>query len=252
VPLAVSVYDADVTSGAARRGALVAVVALVAACIPGPTAAPSQPGESSVPAPSSPAETAAVGPTEEPTLPPAAFPERFPLAVVTGLTNLKATISIGELRALADRGDLTVPCGVRVLEPELAPAAGCLDAQAIAATLQAKPKTIALTLPGLVEPATKVLPIAGDGPFGLFGADLFGDPDARALPYPIVGGPDADAASSLEPEMARYDPSQVWTMTSIGSLCSDREAAEQAVTRGKGWGWVFGGGTAAYEGPPSL
>ena len=41
-------------------------------------------------------------------------------------------------------------------------------------------------------------------------------------------------------------------MTSIGSLCSDRGAAEQAVTRGKGWDWVFGGGTARYTAPPSL
>jgi len=41
-------------------------------------------------------------------------------------------------------------------------------------------------------------------------------------------------------------------MTSIGSLCSDREAAEQAVANGRGWDWVFGGGTARYEGPPSL
>ena len=48
--------------------------------------------------------------------------------------------------------------------------------------------------------------------------------------------------------MAAYDAAQVWTMTSIGSLCSDREAAEQAVTRGKGWGWVFDGGTARVHG----
>ena len=241
------------TNRAARRGAaLVAVVAVFVGCMPGPTGAPSQPGEPTTPASSAPIETSTPDHTEGPSSPPAAFPDRFPLAVVTGIRNLKPATTIGELKAVADRGELVVPCGVHLLEPEIAPQSTCIDAASIARAVQQQPKTIALTLPGLVEPATKVLPIAGDGPFGLFGPDLFGDPDARALPYPVIGAPADDAAGSLRPEMAAYDASQVWTMTSIGSLCSDREAAEQAVTRGKGWGWVFGGGTAAYQGPPSL
>jgi hypothetical protein len=41
-------------------------------------------------------------------------------------------------------------------------------------------------------------------------------------------------------------------MTSIGSLCGDRYAARQAVTLGKGWDWVFGGGTARYRSKPTL
>lgn len=172
--------------------------------------------------------------------------------MVTGITNLRSTISVRELRGLAAAGELAVPCGVQVLEPDLIPQARCLEAASIAPMVESNPGSIVLTLPGLVEPATKVLPIAGDGPFGLFGPDLFGDPEARALPYPIIGSPTEDAAEHLQPEMVRYDASQVWTMTSIGSLCSDREAAEQAVTRGKGWGWVFGGGTARYRMPPSL
>jgi hypothetical protein len=252
VPSVASPYDARVRSRAPRRvDALAAVALLVAGCVDGPTSAPSQPGEapptsSAAPAPSNPAATDVPSPST------AALPASFPLAVVTGLTNLKATITVRELRALAARGALGVPCGVRVVEPELDPQASCIDAVSIAPSVQDDPTSIALTLPGLVEPATKVLPIAGDGPFGLFGPDLFGDPDARALPYPIVGSPLDDAAGSLKPEVAQYDASQVWTMTSIGSLCSDREAAEQAVTRGKGWGWVFGGGTARYRTPPSL
>ena len=36
----------------------------------------------------------------------------------------------------------------------------------------------------------------------------------------------------------------------VGSLCADRGAAHQAVTLGKGWDWVFDGGTAKYAGPP--
>ena len=247
-----SPYDARVRSRAPRRlAALAAVAVLLAGCLDGPTSAPTRSGEapatSSVsPAPPSPAATDGPSPTD------AAFPASFPLAVVTGLTNLKSTISVRELQALAVDGALGVPCGVNVVEPELAPQASCIDAGSIAPSVEDDPKSIALTLPGLVEPATKVLPIAGDGPFGLFGPDIFGDPKARALPYPIVGSPADDAAGFLQPEMAEYDAAQVWTMTSIGSLCSDREAAEQAVTRGKGWGWVFDGGTARYRTPPSL
>ena len=64
-----------------------------------------------------------------------------------------------------------------------------------------------------------------------------------------VAGPDD---SALEPGWVAYDPSQVWTLTSIGSLCSDRGAAYQAVTLGKGWDWVFGGGTAKYAGKPFI
>lgn len=240
-------------SRAARRGAaLVVAVVLVASCQDGPTAAPSQPGQPTTPAmsaspgPSTPAETAS------PSSPPAAYPDRFPLAVVTGLRTLKSTITIEELQALAADGELGIPCGVVVVEPALPAPTQCVDPASIAIGLQNDRGTIALTLPGLVEPATKVLPIAGDGPFGLFGPDLFGDPEARALPYPIVGAPAEDASGFYAAEAAGYDASQVWTMTSIGSLCSDREAAEQAVTRGRGWDWVFGGGTARYDGPPTL
>ena len=111
---------------------------------------------------------------------------------------------------------------------------------------------MALLPPGLVEPATKVLPIAGDGPFGLFGPDLFGDPEARALPYPVMGSAPADGPGALDPAWTAYDASQIWTLTSIGSLCADRLAAHHAVTLGKGWDWPFNGGTAAYEGAPFI
>lgn len=172
----------------------------------------------------------------------------FPLAVVTGLTNLKATVTLDELAELASRGRLVAPCGVRVDEPAVGISTPCVEADQVAGEIQANPDVVALLPPGLVEPATKVLPIAGDGPFGLLGPDLFGDPESRALPYPVQGSTTADGA--LDPDWTAYDAARVWTMTSIGSLCSDREAAEQAVTRGKGWGWVFGGGTARYDGPP--
>jgi Bacterial capsule synthesis protein PGA_cap len=235
-----------VSSRAARRGAaLVAVAALVAGCLDGPTSPPTQ-GVAPTSAPSrAPSPLASIAPS-----PSLGAGVAFPLAVVTGLTNLKATVTLDELTELASSGRLIAPCGVRVDEPAVEITTPCVQADEIAGEIQSNPDAIALLPPGLVEPATKVLSIAGDGPFGLFGPDLFGDPESRALPYPVQGSMTEDGA--LDPDWTAYDAARVWTMTSIGSLCSDREAAEQAVTRGKGWDWVFGGGTARYRTPPSL
>jgi capsule synthesis protein PGA_cap len=245
VPSGASVYDARVSSRAARRGAaLVAVVALVAGCLDKPTAPPSRgvtPTSGPSGAPSEPPASSGPSPT-------AAAGISFPLAVVTGLTNLKATVTLDQLVELASNGRLLAPCGVRVDEPTLEIATPCILADDLASEILSNPDAVALLPPGLVEPATKVLPIAGDGPFGLFGPDLFGDPESRALPYPVQGSTTDDG--TLDADWIAYDAAQVWTMTSIGSLCSDREAAEQAVIKGKGWGWVFGGGTARYDGPP--
>ena len=225
----------------ARLAGAVAVVALLAACV---DASPSiSPSSGASPLSSSPSPSITASPTP-------ALPATFPLAVVTGLTNPKATITVAELGELASATGLTVPCGVRVEQPALSTTASCVAADEIAAWIAAHQEGVALLPAGLVEPATKVLPIAGDGPFGLFGPDLFGDPEARALPYPVTGSPDANAALQLA--WVSYDQSATWTMTSIGSLCSDRGAAYQAVTLGKGWDWVFGGGTATYAGPPYI
>ena len=220
-----------------RSVALVTAAALLAGCgaasptpIPSPVTTPT-----SVPTP-----------TLEPT-PTPVIPVTFPLAVVTGITSLKPAISLDELAELASGGQLVLPCGVRIIQPVIDPPADCVAADEIPATIQADATRVALLPPGLVQPATKVLRIAGDGPFGLFGPDLFGDPEARALPYPVVGSAMPD---DPEVDMAwtEYDASQIWTLTNLGSLCADRGAAYQAVTQGKGWGWVFGGGTAVYQG----
>jgi Bacterial capsule synthesis protein PGA_cap len=235
-------YHPGVTSPRALRGAaILTVLAIVAGCDSGPTAAPS----AQVQVTEGPGVTAT--PTVLPT-PTATTSIEFPLAIVTGVTNNKANITLDELGALATAGDLAVPCGAEVIDPALDPQATCVNADEIAAAVEADQKLVALLPPGLVEAATKVLPIAGDGPFGLFGPDLFGDPEARALPYPVTGRSSAD--SSLDPAWTAYDASQVWTLTEIGSLCADRGAARQAVTNGKGWDWVFNGGTAKYKGGP--
>lgn len=168
--------------------------------------------------------------------------------MVTGFTNLKATISLDELATLASGGQLTVPCGVGVDEPALDATAPCVAADEIAAALATDPTRVALLPPGLVEPATKVLSIAGDGPFGLFGPNLFGDPEARAMPYPVTGSADPSEAE-LDPTWLAYDPSEIWTLTNLGSLCADRGAAYETVAVGRGWEWAFDGGTAEYAAP---
>lgn len=231
-----------ITNATFRGVAVVAAVALMAACTtadatPTPSAEPTQRSTSSPPS----------SPTIAPT-PTPAVPSTFPLAVVTGITNLKAAISLDELVELASGGQLVVPCRVEVEEPTLDATADCVAADEIAAALEADQQRVALLPPGLVEPGTKVLRIAGDGPFGLFGPDLFGDPEARALPYPVIGSALLDG-SAIDPVWAEYDPSEIWTLTNLGSLCADRGAAYQAVTLGKGWDWVFNGGTARYAAP---
>jgi hypothetical protein len=228
------------TPATLRGVAAVAVVTLLVGC---PSASPSLvPSRSATPT---------LQPSPSPTPSPTP-PATFPLAVVTGITNLKATITIDELGTLASRGQLAVPCHVTVNRPKLTATAPCIAADQIAADLRAHQNVVALLPPGLVEPATKVLSIAGKGPFGLFGPDLFGDPQARALPYPVMGSAPADGPDALDPAWTAYDASQTWTLTGIGSLCADRGGAYQAVTLGKGWDWVFGGGTARYTGRPFL
>lgn len=169
----------------------------------------------------------------------------FPLAVVTGITNLKPAITLEELVALGDQ--LVLPCGVEVEEPALTGTAGCVPANEIAALLEAEQTRVALLPPGLVEPATKVLQIAGEGPFGLFSPNLFGDPEARAMPYPVVGSL-VSGEPVLEPAWIEYDSSEIWTLTNLGSLCADRGAAYETVAVGRGWPWAFDGGTAEYAG----
>jgi hypothetical protein len=225
-----------------RRGALVGVAAMLAACgTLDPVPAPSESGAA---ASASPSLTASPSPTP-------VVPVEFPLAVVTGITNLKPAITVDELVALAGAGELTLPCGVTVDEPTLDTTAACTGADEIAAVLQADQARVALLPPGLVEPATKVLRIAGDGPFGLFGPDLFGDPEARALPYPVTGSA-MPGDPTFDVAWAAHDASDIWTLTNLGSLCADRGAAHQTVTLGKGWHWAFNGGTAEYSGPAEV
>jgi hypothetical protein len=238
---------------AARALAIAIVVALLGACSP---AAPSPgpilvgPVVSASPAPSTAAEASPEPSPSEPSPSGSAvpYPASFPLAVVTGLTNLKAWTSLNELATLASSGKLVPPCGIEVTQPSWTITAPCRPADQIAAALSKDPELVALLPPGLVEPATKTLPIGGAGPYGIGGADLFGDPADRNQAYPIVGRSTDEAA--VPAAWLAYDPSTVWTLASVGGVCSDRGAAWQALVNHRGWPWVFDGGTARYAGKP--
>ena len=226
---------------------LAVALALLAGCgsdTPSPIASGDGTPTSASPGPSDGTPSASAEPT-----PPE--PITFPLAVVTGITNLKPVISVSELRQLARRGELLVPCHVEVQRPNLPDSVACVAADEIAATLEGDQARVALLPPGLVEPATRVLPLPGDGPFGLFGPNLFGDPQARALDYPITGAA-MPGTEGFDAAWAAYDASEIWTLTNLGSLCADRWAAYQAATLGKGWHWIFNGGTARYAAPAPI
>ena len=184
---------------------------------PGATASGSAPSRSS--APGSPVSEPPAGPVD------------FPLAVVTGYTNLEAGITLAALRA--KRG-VIAPCDLdQSTFEDFSRPPRCLPADEIADFVATHRKRIALLPPGLVEPGTKVLPLDG--------ADLFGGPKARRHAYPLIGH-----AIGLPAAWTSYERREIRTLISLGDSCPDRGPAYQAITQGKGWDWVFGGGRARY------
>jgi poly-gamma-glutamate capsule biosynthesis protein CapA/YwtB (metallophosphatase superfamily) len=164
--------------------------------------------------------------------------------VVTGFTNLRSWVTTAQLVAAVGKGTLLIPCEVTVVSPgalaNAVPHMSCVPVNSVAGRLDAKPTTLALLPPGLVEVKTKVLPVDPTGPYSLGGADLFGDASARAKAYPVQG-----QARTL-PAWTASDQSTIWTLVSLGDSCPDRGVALQAITNRRGWGWVMGGGTARY------
>lgn len=234
------------TSGAARRllGLAVAVSFAIGACEPAPTGSPSMQPTSRA---SSPPTSTPAGPSPSTDLlstPGVAVD--LPLAVVTGLTNGKPVVSVDEVVDLAATGRLAMPCAVELRAPDAlvtaATSTSCVPADQIRARILADPTTVALLPPGLVEPATKVLAIAGDGPYGSGGPDLFGNAAARELPYPIEA-----TATGLPAAWTSYDAGTVWTLVSLGGSCLDGFLAYAALEPGHGWRWVMNGGTARYR-----
>ncbi len=185
-----------------------------------------EPIPSATPSPSPP--TATQAPTATPTASPSPTPipeVEIPLAVVTGYRNARADITLDEVRTIG----AVFPCEIDEYGPPLE-AGRCEPIDRILELVVAEPETIALLPPDRVVPTVKVLPVDG--------ADLFGGPAAREMPYPITG-----SAIGVEP----HDPAEIRTLMSLGDSCPDRGVAFAAITQGRGWDWVFGGGTAEYS-----
>ena len=206
-----------------HRAAALAALLLLAACTgnqPSPsTTLPSLPTSATPPPP-----TATPTPTPDPGV-------EVPLAVVTGFTNLKSAITAAEVDAAIQSDTLIQNCE---LFTAVNPVPRCLPATEIVAHLQANPTDLAFLPAGIVGPLIKVLPVDG--------ADLFGTQEARTRPYPYTTT--VDASMGWEP----HEVAEIRTMMSPGNSCPDRGPAYAAITLGRGWDWVFGGGTAVYNG----
>lgn len=186
--------------------------------------------EASASASSAPSASASTEPT--PTPEPTPVPDvEVPLAVVTGYTNLKSDITAAEVDAAIADGALIQNCE---LFTAIDPVPRCLPADEIIPHLEVNPQDLAFLPWSLVTPEVKVLPVDG--------ADLFGSEDARSRPYPYTTTIGAEAG--WEP----YDAARIRTMISPGNMCHDRGPAHAALVLGRGWDWVFGGGTAVYNG----
>jgi len=188
----------------------------------------SDPNPSTSPVPTS-TETPEPSPTLTPEPTPTPVPEvEVPLAVVTGYINATAAISLTEVEAAM--ATMLVHCDVVEVMGQRRDDTECSSLPENEDALGVDPELLALLPPSAVVPTLKVLPVDG--------ADLFGNAEARELSYPITG-----RAVGVE----AHDPAQIRTLISLGDSCPDRGVAFAAITQGRGWDWVFGGGTAAYR-----
>jgi poly-gamma-glutamate capsule biosynthesis protein CapA/YwtB (metallophosphatase superfamily) len=156
---------------------------------------------------------------------------RSPLAVVTGFTNPIEDVSIEQLEATVADGSLLIPCGLADLS--IGVPAACHRLSTVLELLEPTSTELALLPPGAVSPSVKVLSVDG--------ADLFGGPAERLARYSLTAAADVLPEASFE-----FDPDSVRTVISTGESCPDRQVAMAAITDGRGWPWVFGGGTAEY------
>ena len=171
-------------------------------------------------------------PSTTPPPTPTPIPDiEVPLAVVTGFTNLTSEITAAEVDAAIAADTLIQNCE---LFTAVNPVPRCLATAEIVPHLKANPTDLAFLPWGMVTAEIKVLPVDG--------ADLVGSDEARSKPYPYHATVSADFG--WEP----YDVGRIRTMISPGNMCHDRGPAHAALVLGRGWDWVFGGGTAAYNG----
>ncbi|HYK95637.1 MAG TPA: CapA family protein [Candidatus Dormibacteraeota bacterium] len=221
-----------------RPASLLVVALVLGGCVtPNPTPKPTDVG----PTPSSFASSQPTS-TPAPSRTAAANPSTFPLAVVTGLTNLEATTTLVDVRTLVAAGKLLIPCGLSGLDlggKTVALPSACTATTDIFAAIHKTPTAMALLPAGLVDPRVKVLPVDG--------ADLFGDTVVRTKPYPVIGSSDG-GASALPASATAYDAGAITSIVSTGDTCPDRAPSYWANVKGKGWDWTLQGGTARYTG----
>lgn len=150
----------------------------------------------------------------------------IPLAVVTGYVDERHAITLAEL----EEANVLVPCEVDDLSITLVGDGECVPADELSDRIATTPGAIGLLPPERVVPTVRVLPVDG--------VDLFGNAEARAMDYPVTG-----TMVGAEP----HDPDEIRTLMSLGDSCPDRGVAFAALIEGRGWDWVFDGGTAAYR-----
>ena len=165
-----------------------------------------------------------------------------PLAVASGFNDYAVT-SVTR-RTLASRlagGTLIVPCGAeaavaRALGSAATAAGTCVPADQITARLDPASTRLALIPPALVTPRVKVI--------ALEGADLFGEKPARTVAYPLV----IPTPAAWPAAWSAWSGTDVRVIVTTGVNCPDRGVSHQTVVLGKGWDWLFKGGTARYTG----
>ncbi|MEO8510807.1 MAG: CapA family protein [Chloroflexota bacterium] len=149
------------------------------------------------------------------------------MAVITDFKALRESITAGEVQAGLADGSILQSC-------EVAAEATCRPAADLVGAVVGTAGALAMVPASLVQPQVKVLPIDG--------ADPFGNAEARGAPYPFV-----ETLDTLPDGWQPWDGTAVRTLMSVGESCPDRGVAYQAITLGKGWDYVFGGGTAVYN-----
>jgi poly-gamma-glutamate capsule biosynthesis protein CapA/YwtB (metallophosphatase superfamily) len=200
-----------------------------ATATPSPTAQPSgTPGATPTPSPTpSLPETPQGGTTVD-----------MPFVPVLGFWATQSSISLVDLRAAAN-GNSTRFSRFIVPAADEAAIRGALGVQGTLETgtvaqIQVAVRTGALGILRATDVTPRVHALAIDG-FALFGNDRVGAIDQ----WPLTASVQSDRV---------WNQAQTWTLVAAGDVMGDRGVANQARTLGKGWDYLFDGGTARVTG----
>jgi hypothetical protein len=163
----------------------------------------------------------------------------FFAAVVAKYDDTRVSVTRSELAADVAAATILIPCeftavGLSGIDVTMPSSATCVPLAQMTDRVRATQGSIGLLPPGLVSASVKVLSIDG--------ADLFGAPSKRSVPYPLF------AQSNAAGDWAAYRQDDIRTLISTGDTCPDRGVSYMAVTKKKGWDWILDGGAARYRG----